>query len=192
MKKNSLVLKIWHWSNSLLILTLLLTVVLRKTFLSARENAPLLQAELGKLGITLTIDQARTAARALMERMWDWHPVIGIILCSVFLLRVLEFFLKKEWKKASRASWASLNSHGKLVRVVYSVFFTVLIIMGLTGLAMEYGGEFLGFTKPLLHSIQDVHEVFMWGVIGFIVLHILGLIRAENTDDPGVVSRMIH
>ena len=52
MKRFSLSLRIWHWLNAIVVLGLLGTFFLRKTFLSWRENSQIIMHKLadGKTG----------------------------------------------------------------------------------------------------------------------------------------------
>ncbi|MEN0059456.1 MAG: cytochrome b/b6 domain-containing protein, partial [Bdellovibrio sp.] len=58
-KYQPLGLRIWHWLNALAILGLLLTVLLRKTFLSWRTNSALIEAKLQAAGTAITPELAK-------------------------------------------------------------------------------------------------------------------------------------
>ena len=62
MKKWRLDFRLWHWINAFVILGLLSTVFLRKTFLSWRTNSELLVQKLSEINIDITSKQATVLA----------------------------------------------------------------------------------------------------------------------------------
>ena len=48
--KYTLAFRIWHWLNAIVVLGLLGTVFLRKTFLSWRTNSEILMTKLSEIG----------------------------------------------------------------------------------------------------------------------------------------------
>jgi len=58
MKKWRLDFRVWHWIHAMVILGLLGTVFLRKTFLSWRTNSELLIQKLSEINVDITVEQA--------------------------------------------------------------------------------------------------------------------------------------
>ncbi len=72
-KKWNLSFRLWHWLHAAVILGLLGTVFLHKTFLSWRANSEILIQKLSGFGIDITAEQAKALAKAVRAPMWEWH-----------------------------------------------------------------------------------------------------------------------
>jgi Ni,Fe-hydrogenase I cytochrome b subunit len=46
--------------------------------------------------------------------------------------------------------------------------------------------------QNIRNTVSDIHSVFMWVIITFIVVHIGGVILAELGKNKGIVSSMIN
>lgn len=202
-KYQPLSLRLWHWLNALAILGLLGTAFLRKTFLSWRTNAALIENKLQAAGTTITPELAKDIAVSIRTPMWDWHYVLGFILGGLLIVRVLVgLFVEKKSPLAQAAqSVGNLSKvpgeqrlhaiHYTLVKTGYAVFYLVTAFMVISGLTM-YFKESLGLGKATADVIKEVHELTMWFFVVFVLGHILGVVVAENRQDQGLVSDMIH
>ena len=185
--KYSVAFRIWHWVNAVIVLGLLGTVFLRKTFLSWRENSQIIIQKLDAMGITITQDQAVSLAKAIRAGMWEWHIILGYALAFLVLYRIfLHFFDKRE-----KEDFASLSLHKKGVQLSYYLLYAVLGFMALSGLSIHFHSE-LGLSKELAHSIKEVHEFVFNYIWIFVILHIGGVVVADNTDEKGLISTMIN
>ena len=63
--------------------------------------------------------------------------------------------------------------------------------MTVSGLTIHFH-ELLGLTKDMAHDIKEIHELVFNAVLIFVPLHIVGVIIAENRDEKGIISSMIH
>lgn len=171
-----------------MIFALLLTVLLRDTLFSPRANAALLQEKLQGAGATVTLDQARGAARMLSERLWDWHVYLGYGLAALVVLRAAVLLVDRP---APAPAAASTRAHYRAVKLFHQSFYVALVVMVGSGLVLAFG-KALALGKPTMQVVHGVHENLMWYVIGFIVLHVAGVVRAEHREDAGIVSEMIH
>lgn len=185
--KYTLQFRIWHWLNAIVILGLLGTVFLRKTFLSWRTNSEILITQLSEMGIQITEAQAKILAKAIRAGMWEWHIILGYALAFLILYRIYLFFTDKSEKE----SFSSLNLHKKAVKISYYVIYATLLFMALSGLAI-YFYETLGVSKDFAHTIKEIHELVFNVVMIWVPLHIAGVIVADMTDEKGLVSTMIN
>jgi len=78
MKKWRLDFRIWHWVNATVVLGLLGTVFLRKTFLSWRTNSELLTQKLSEINLEVTEVQAKVLAKDIRAPMREWHIILGM------------------------------------------------------------------------------------------------------------------
>jgi hypothetical protein len=180
-------LRLWHWLNGLTVMLLLMTVFLRKSFLSGRMMAHLIEEKLTTEKVVLSADQAKVAAGAIRDEMWNWHFRLGFVLTGLVVFRIL--FSKKQFPRLKPAFQKS--KHVGFVKSLYATFYLSLLFMVLSGLTMYFSGD-LHISEKIADQIQDIHELFQWYFLGFIVLHIGGVIFAENQGDAGLVSDMIH
>ena len=63
--------------------------------------------------------------------------------------------------------------------------------MALTGLGMAFGRDF-GFSRGIHGGMKNIHAIFQYLMYAFIVLHLAGVIIAENGKIKGIVSGMIN
>lgn len=55
-----------------------------------------------------------------------------------------------------------------------------------------YFHEEIGLLKESAHDIKEVHELTYYAILIFVPLHIIGVIIAENRDERGIISDMVH
>ncbi len=195
--KRPLALRLWHWLNAAVIVALLATVLLRDELVGVREHRAMIQQKLASLGVTVTLDQAKAVARLYLEQLWDWHVDLGLALAGLLLVRLVIAFtaptgLLAELRRA--ASAAKLEPSARrfaLVKASHVAFFAVLTLIVGTGLVLAYSKS-LGIPDPVRHEVGEVHESLMYAILAFIAAHVVGVIRAEKTSEPGLVSEMIH
>ena len=201
-QKNSLAIRIWHWLTFLGFAASLTTVLLGSTMFKTRPNVTAVMEEVAQKGGTVTKDQAFSVAHAYSDKLWDTHKIIGFVLCFLLFTRVLiEFSQRKEDKLKSRIR-AALNfhpvnesaikerNHYLLVKRGYLVFYALFLCMGLTGLVLAF--EDLEFLKPIHKTASSLHSFFQWGIYAYILLHLIGVVRADLYKSKGIVSGMIN
>jgi len=185
--KYTLQFRIWHWFNAFVILGLLGTVFLRKTFLSWRANSEILMDKLSEFGIIITQEQAKILAKSIREGMWEWHIYLGFALSALIIYRIYLHY--KDTSQKEKLS--ELDLHKKSVKVLYYVLYTTLLFMALSGFTI-YFYEFLGLSKEIAHDIKEVHELVYNFILFFVFIHLLGVIIAENRGQEGLISTMIN
>lgn len=185
--KYSTSFRIWHWLNAIVVLGLISTVLLRKTFLSWRTNSELLITKLAEIDISITNEQAKVIAKAIRAGMWEWHIILGYALAALVIFRIYLYFRDS----SKRETFSSLNAHKKIVRASYYLIYATLFFMSVSGFVI-YFYEVLGLTKDMAGAIKDAHELVYNILLYFAPLHIIGVFIAENRDEKGIVSTMIN
>lgn len=185
--KYTLKFRIWHWLNAIVVLGLLGTVFLRKTFLSWRTNSEILMTKLAEIDVSISAEQAKVLAKAIRAGMWEWHIILGYALTFLVLYRIYLFITDTSTKKC----FNSLDLHHKLVRISYYIVYATLLFMTISGLSIHFYQE-LSLSKELAHDIKEVHELVFNILVYFVPLHILGVFIAENRDETGIISTMVH
>jgi cytochrome b561 len=189
MQKWSFNFRLWHWINALVVMGLVGTVLLRKSFLSWRANSEILMQKLSEIDIDVTAAQAKMLAKAIRAPMWEWHIILGYALAALVLWRILLFFTQ-----SGRQNYQHLqeeNFHKKMVKLGYLVIYAILIFMTVSGLVIHFY-EALGMTKDTAHDIKEVHELLYSVLLYFVPLHIAGVFVAENQDEKGILSDMVN
>ncbi len=185
--KYSLPFRFWHWLNALVVLGLLGTILLRKTFLSWRTNSEIIMTQLADINIVITAEQAKVIAKAIRAGMWEWHIILGYALTFLILYRVVLFFKDTSVK----TSFQTLSLHKKAVYSLYYLFYFVLFFMSVSGLSILFYQE-LGFTKDFAHDIKEIHELVFNFIWFFAAVHIAGVVIADNTEEKGLISTMVN
>jgi cytochrome b561 len=197
LKRNSRGLRIWHWSNSALVLAQLATILFLFVVVKVKTLAPEFSKALADKGVTMAPADLRGLTRIVAHRIWDWHIWIGIALACLLAYRVLVSFLQQggqrtDAKLARLKERAAQGEAGATkavwVRYSYRVFYVILAVMVVTGLVLVFEDYF----PSIEHTAKEIHEFTMYLVIAFVVAHIVGVFRAEVTTEPGIVSDMIH
>jgi len=183
MKNYSLHMRIWHWANAIVVLGLLGTFFLRKTFLSWRANADILAAKLSAFGITVTPEQAGALARAVRAPMWEWHIILGYAFAALIAWRLVMLFREG-------TGYTAENAHMVWVYRGYKLFYAVFAFMALSGVIIHLYTD-IGLAKATAGSIKELHELVAWGIVGFVALHIVGVFVADNRDQKGITSKMV-
>jgi Ni/Fe-hydrogenase 1 B-type cytochrome subunit len=202
-KKYSFSLRLWHWLNALVITGSLLTVLINSTLLDGKGNSAFIKETLQKSGAIITDDQANGVSHDMGDQVWGIHIYFGYALVALLVFRIiLEFFqladqkLIRTMKNAYRQYLTTkqqreLARHEMVVKTIYAIFYLLLIIMALTGLFLAFEDFFEPY-KSIRHSVKEVHGFVMYLILGFIVIHLAGVLLAERKDSKGIVSDMIN
>ncbi len=203
-KKNSASLRLWHWLNTIVISGSLITVLINSTITDQRGNSRAsVKDELQKAGATVTNDQSNSVAHALGDSVWAVHTYFGYCLAGLLLFRLLlEFFQVADQKfiRRLKKAYVQFNTikknqqearHELTVKIIYAIFYVVLISQAITGLFLAFEDAMAPF-KSIRHTVKDVHNFGMYVILAFIVLHLGGVFLAERKDSKGIVSDMIN
>jgi cytochrome b len=194
-------MRLGHWATFLITFLLLLTILVSKTFLGWSHVNNVLHEGLKKEGIVLGPRQTFNTANLLMERVWDWHMWLGYVLSFLFLFRaVIEFFQPNGTSLTARIKNAALflkqrtdikaTSHYLVVKLIYLFFYGLLAAIVITGLWLAFNRDTA--SPEEVHSIKEIHDKCFLLMLGFILIHLAGVIRAERKSRQNLVSAMIH
>lgn len=183
-RNYSKVYRILHWLIAFSFILLLLTIFLRKTWMEKNHVAEIIQTFLADKGYTaLPKDDAILLAKKIRKPMWDWHIYLGYVLTGLYCIRLAVPFFGE--MKFSSPFKAGLDIKTKFQFWVYLVFYVCTAISLITGLIIEFGPK--AYKKP----IEEIHELSLYYLLGFMILHFSGILIAELTSDKGLVSRII-
>jgi len=196
-------LRVWHWVNALLVTGQLITILFQEVIVDARSAVPAFLQSLGRDHVTLSARQAGTFAHLISERIWQWHIYIGLALAATWLLRVLlelrgpadRRFTARLLAVARRYRLAPPADKSETGRVLfakstYAVFYLLLTVLVVTGLLLTWADDVAALHR-IEHQVKEVHGATMYGVIAFVVVHVVGVVWAECTAEHGLISRMV-
>jgi Ni,Fe-hydrogenase I cytochrome b subunit len=199
----SVAMRLWHWVNAALVSGQLLTILFQKVIVNAKQAVPEFQAAISKGGGTLSAQQGRAVAHVISERIWTWHVWMGVALAFFWLFWTVMQALDpagrrfgarltaaaRRYKLAAPAEHADAR-HVLLAKLTYAAFYLFITIMVVTGLALIFADD-LPWLGSMEHTVKEVHNVTMYLIIGYIVLHVVGVVWADIHDDRGLISRMV-
>lgn len=200
-KKHSASIRIWHWLNMLLIFGSLITVLINSTILDKQTAIDLINSKAGN--VLFNNGELKSIIGTLRDEVWDIHIYLGYALTALLLFRIiLEYFQVVDHKLLRKLSTLYMHfkstkenreiARNKLaVKLIYSLFYILLLIMVLTGLTLVFKKD-LGISRTLSHDIEEIHGFCMYLIIAFIVVHIVGVILAERKEKKAIVSDFIH
>ena len=193
-------IRFWHWANALLISLQLMTILFQKVIVKSRSAVTELQSSAS--GKEVSVPQARELAHIISERIWAWHIYFGWALVALWVLRLglqltgpsnLRFSARliEILRRYRLAPAAGKGETGKILfaKTTYALFYLFLTIMVVTGLILIF--EDVSWLKGIHHLAEETHNVTMFLIIGFIVLHVVGVVWAEMKEDHGLISRMV-
>ncbi|HLV39029.1 cytochrome b/b6 domain-containing protein [Xanthomarina sp.] len=183
MTKYSKTYRIMHWAIAITFVLLLITIFLRLTWMNKYNVAAIIQNYLIDTGQVLTEDQLIVLAKKIRQPMWDWHIYFGYLLTGLFSLRLMLPFFGK--MKLQNPLVKNLSMKEKFQKWTYIVFYICVMVSLTTGLIIELG------PKELKKPMESIHVLGIYYLVGFIALHISGVLIAEFTDQKGIVSRIV-
>ncbi len=183
MKNYSRTYRLLHWSIAIVFVLLLLTIFLRATWLNKHNVAAIIQNYLSDTKQTLTEDQILILAKKIRQPMWAWHIYFGYVLTGLFSIRfILPFFGKMKFQNPFVAG---LTSKEKMQKWTYIIFYLCVITSLATGLLMKFGPE------SLQEIAENIHVLGIYYLIGYILIHLGGVLIAEFTDQKGIISKIV-
>jgi Ni/Fe-hydrogenase 1 B-type cytochrome subunit len=202
-QEHSIMIRIWHWLTFVIISAIIITVLLNSTLFNQRKNIPVVQDQLKAKGLTVSEDQAFAVTREYEDKLWGVHKLFGYGLALLLFSRIfIELTLPGDEKLYSRikksmglfikkeGDWKEFR-HYLIVKYSYILFYILLLCMALTGLGLAFGRE-LGFSRLLHGTIKEIHSFSQYLIYAFVILHLGGVIIADNTKNRGLVSGMIN
>ena len=185
----TLLYRFWHWLMAFSVIGLLSTVVLRKSFLSWRTNAELIQVKLAEAGTEVTAETAKMIAKAIRAPMWEWHYVFALFLAISVVIRLV--MIARDRSQFPLLQIINAPKEDKAKKIVHLVLCMSLMVMVISG-GVVYYHELLGFTKDSVHWVKELHEYVMYAVVALVTLHLGGVMMHELKTKEGIVSKMIH
>jgi cytochrome b561 len=179
----SKIYRILHWSIAITFTLMLITIFLRLTWMNKFNVAEIIGNYLNKNDVVLSQDQLIVLAKQIRQPMWDWHIYLGYVLSGLFLIRfTLPFFGEMKFQNPLDKN---ATTKEKFQKWIYIIFYVCVIISLITGLIIKFG------PKEFKKSMESIHELSIYYLVAFIVLHLVGVLISEFIDDKGIISRIV-
>lgn len=142
------------------------------------------------------------AAHTYADKIWNAHKIIGFGLCFLLVSRVfIEVTRNKEDRlitrinnavaiKLSNKEEALDKRHYVLVKWGYVLFYIFLLIMTTTGFILAF--DHVDIFKNISRPAREIHGFVQYLIYAYVLTHIAGVIRADITNQKGIVSAMIN
>ena len=181
-KAYSTIYKIMHWAIAFCILFMLFTIFLRLTWLNKVNVSEILGTELSERDINLSSEELIKIAKKIRNPMWAWHVYIGYVLIGLYALRlILPFFGEMKFKSPLRQK----TLKGKFHQWTYVFFYIGLTATLATGFLIVNG------PPAWKKGLESIHELSLYYILTFIVIHFTGILLAEYGSEKGIISRII-
>lgn len=175
--------RIMHWAIALTMIFLLITIFLRLTWMNKENVADIIQNYLATTDKNLTRDELIVLAKQIRKPMWNWHIYAGYFLTGLFCLRLaLPFFGKMKYANPLNRQ---LPFKVKFQYWAYLVFYICVAVSLITGLIIELG------PKSMKGFMESIHVLSIYYLVPFLFIHIGGVLYAEFTTQPGIISRVV-
>lgn len=182
-KRFSLTGRLIHWAIAFTFLYLFLTVLLRMGWMNRGAVGAIIQNGMAEEGIAVNEDVATKLAKQVRRPMWDTHIIAGYVLCGLYIIRMIITYVQgaaffSPLKKG-------LTAYQKFRSWVYVLFYIFVAASLITGLLIEFG-------PGSIHEVsEEIHKLSLYYMVGFIALHLVGVVVADGGKERGIISKMI-
>jgi cytochrome b561 len=202
LEPHSRAIRIWHWTFVIFVSATITVVLLASTIFRTRNTIPLVQQQLSQNGVNVSDEQARAVAHGFNDELWDLHRLIGYGLCILLISRWLievnqpqkeriKYRLRKAMSFSSTIPIERMQRrHYVNVKTGYLLFYAVFVTMALTGLVLAF--DDIPKLKEFEQPAKQLHSMLQYAIYAFILIHLVGVIRADLGHHKGIVSGMIH
>lgn len=176
--------RVMHWAMAITFVLLLGTIFLRLTWLNKDSVALIIESFLREKQINLSQEDTLLLAKKVRKPMWEWHIYLGYILTGLYLIRVSLGVTKK--MIFTNPFNAAFSLKEKLQYLSYLVFYVLTAVSLCTGLLIVHG------PKSVKSPLEEIHELSIYYLLAFMCAHIGGVLIAEITNSPGIISRIMR
>jgi cytochrome b561 len=182
-KRFNLASRLIHWAIAFTFLYILLTVLLRTGWMDRGAMGDIVKDNLAQNNISISGDQAGSIGRQIRKPMWDTHILAGYVLIGLFVVRLILMWV--QGAGFANPLKKGVSSYDKFKSWVYIIFYILLAASLFTGFMKVNGPE------SLEHLMEDIHVQSLYYSIAFILLHTVGVLRADAGPERGIISKII-
>ena len=182
-KRFNLASRLIHWAIAFTFLYLLLTVLLRMGWMNKNNMGEIMQNGLAEKGMPIDDDTAATVAKQVRRPMWGTHIIAGYVLVGLYIIRMIIFAVQgvtigSPFKKDT-------TTYQRFRSWVYLLFYVFVAVSLITGLLIEFG------PGSIHEPSEEIHKLSLYYMVGFIALHLVGVVIADGGKERGIISKMV-
>lgn len=174
--------RLLHWLMALALTILLITGFLRLHWMNKHHIVSVIESKIPSS--TLSTEQMVDIAKTIRAPMWEWHIVFAHVMIFSFLARIIYMIVKGI--RFPNPFKRNIPLKERFKGFTYIYFYVFVLISAVTGISIEKG-----FFPQWEESIETVHKLGIYWFPIFILLHMAGIVIAENSNKKGIVSKMI-
>lgn len=185
MKENnkfSILHRILHWTIAIAMPILFITGFLRMYWMNKNGIVSIIESKTASSPLSKEV--MSDIAKTIREPMWEWHEIFANVMVAAFSIRIIYMLIKGIRFPNPFNKISTLKE--KLQGFVYLYFYIFVFISAFTGICIQY--EFLTAYED---QIEMVHKWGLYWFPIFIILHLAGIVIAENSNKKGIASKMI-
>jgi cytochrome b561 len=181
-KKFTSIHRVLHWTIAIAMPIMFITGFLRMYWMN--KNGMVAVIENKTVASPLPKDVMTDIASTIREPMWEWHEIFANVMIAAFIARIIYMIFKGI--RFPNPFNITLNLKERLQGFVYIYFYVFVFVSAVTGVSIQNH-----FFDAYRDSIEMVHKWGLYWFPIFIVLHLAGIVIAENTNKKGIASKMI-
>lgn len=172
-----------HWAIAICMMLLLFTIFLRLTWLNKNNVSDIIQNYLNSINISISEDQSILLAKKIRKPMWDWHIYLGYALVALYSIRIM--LPMRGIMPFANPMNKVYSTKDKFKHWVHIVFYVCVFVSLVTGLLIEHG------PKEMKKPLEEIHELSIYYLLAYIVIHFAGVLIAEFGTQKGIISKII-
>ena len=170
--------KINHWVLFLTFLGLVGTAITADFFFSKEAIMKSFEFSLAHLNIYIPPVDQLYIARIERRITWDWHFYIGVIFFISTLMIVYKYRAGQLFKS-------------KILRYSIVVLIFSAVALSISGIIM-YARLYFVLDESYFQLLKKIHDFSKWMFIVFVFIHVIEVIKLENTKYRGLISNMFR
>lgn len=181
-KKFTFFHRFLHWIIAIAMMVLFTTGFLRMNWMNKHQIIEAIDNNTEQN--LLQNDQKQKIAKEIRQPMWKWHELFAHVMIFSFIARIIYMLIKGI--RFPNPFKAKSTFKERMQGFTYVYFYLFVLISAITGICLEKG-FFLNFHE----NIENIHKLGLYWFPIFVLLHIGGIMLAENSDQKGITSKMI-
>lgn len=180
--KFSILHRILHWTIAIAMPIMFITGFLRMYWMNKNGMVSIIESK--TTTSPLSKEVMSDIAKTIREPMWEWHEIFANVMVAAFSIRIIYMVIKGIRFPNPFNKINTLKE--KLQGFVYLYFYLFVFISAFTGICIQ--NEFFTAYED---QIEMVHKWGLYWFPIFIILHLAGIVIAENSNKKGIASKMI-
>ena len=170
--------KINHWVLVFSFLGLVTTSLAAEFFFSKQAIMQSFEVSFGNLGIMVSPVDQLFIARIERRNTWDYHFYIGLIFFVSLAISIVRAKIND-------------NDSSRFLKGSIRIMYISGIVLFASGLVM-YLRLYITLEEFHFSLLKNIHNISKWTFIIFVIVHIITVIRLENTTRKGIISNMFR